>query len=172
MNKFVIISLFFFLFACSNSNKNANQILILHSSEKGEVEMYSYLTQEGDTVITEGKYVVCFSDTIKTMGFVYSAETGWMAIDNKGDKLFDVYTFDNGPDYESEGLFRILKNNKMGFANSEGKIIIEPAFDFVYPFEDGKAKFGVSCKKTSDGEHEQIDCLEWYFIDKQGRKII
>ena len=58
-----------------------------------------------------------------------------------------VFRFDNGPDYTSDGLFRILVENKIGYADSAtGKIVINPQFECAWPFEHGVAKVSVDCE--------------------------
>ena len=64
-------------------------------------------------IISVGKYTACFSDTIDKYGIVLSAEGKFIAIDRKERVLYEVFTFDNGPDYEAEGVFRILENVKL-----------------------------------------------------------
>ena len=76
-----------------------------------------YVNQNGDTIIPIGKYFYCFFDTITTFAIV--ADTGkinldFYAIDKNKNRLYEVYWFDNGPDYIKEGLFRVLRNEKIG----------------------------------------------------------
>ena len=86
--------------------------------------------------------------------------------------MYEIYPFDNGPDNTSDGLFRILKNKKIGFADSTtGKIVIMPTFDCAWPFENGIAQVSTDCKSESDGEHSMWLSKKWYYIDKAGRKV-
>ena len=62
---------------------------------------------------------------------------GAEVFDRRGRFLYYVQWFDNGPDYYSEGLRRINKNGKIGFANAEGDIVIEPKYDWTHPFNYG-----------------------------------
>lgn len=73
------------------------------------------------------------------------SEDGWVVINKKKKVLHKVFMYDNGPDYISEGMYRIIENGKMGFANEKGKVVIAPKYDFVWPFEKGTAKFCISC---------------------------
>ena len=68
----------------------------------------------------------------------YKEGEGFLALNKNGSILFTIYPFDNGPDYPSEGLFRIIKNGRIGFANELGKIIIEPQFSAALPFRGGR----------------------------------
>lgn len=54
---------------------------------------------------------------------------------------YATYQFDNGDDYVSEGLYRIVdRKGHIGYADETGKTVIRPRFAFGYPFEGGKAK--------------------------------
>ncbi|NQY43910.1 MAG: WG repeat-containing protein [Legionellales bacterium] len=63
----------------------------------------------------------------------------WQRINKNGKFLFYPMNFDNGPDYYVQGLSRfITAENKVGFHNIEGEIIIPAEYDFAAPFgEDG-----------------------------------
>lgn len=85
-----------------------------------------------------------------------ATEEGWVVINKKKKVLHKVFIYDNGPDYVSEGMYRIIENGKMGFANEKGKVVIPPKYDFVWPFERGTAKFCNGCTFQKDGEHTKI----------------
>ena len=83
-----------------------------------------------------------------------------------------MFSFDNGPDYASEGLFRIIQNNKIGYADSAtGKVIIKPQFGCAFPFDNGFAKVSFNCATHSDGEHKIWTSDNWFYIDKKGKKV-
>lgn len=132
-----------------------------------------YLNMRKDTIIPFGKYKYCNSDIIRHIGFVLDKEI--VCIDNKGNELFDVFSFDNGVDPVKEGLFRIKdKAGKMGFADMLGNIIIKPQFAFAFPFEDGKAKVtysGVKLFIDERKEHWKWDSDYWFYIDTKGEYI-
>lgn len=94
-------------------------------------------------------------------------DKGLVVVDKKGDEVYQVYYFDNGPDYAQDGLYRIRKNNKIGYADEKtGKIVIEPKYDCAYPFKNGKADVGVGCKTQDDGEHSWWVGGVWHVISK------
>jgi hypothetical protein len=130
-----------------------------------------YTTPEGDTIVPIGKYVHCFSDTIFDIGFVLKEGTTCMAIDKTGKELYQVKWYDNGPDYISEGLFRMIKDGKTGYANEKGEIVIKPLYECADPFEGGKARVSLKCELKPDGEHTLMISDGWFFIDKMGKKI-
>lgn len=130
-----------------------------------------YKNQNGDTIIPAGKYSICCTDTFRTYAIVAIQHKGIVAIDRHENVLYDVFPYDNGPDYVSDGLFRILMAGKIGYADSvTGKIIIEPHFDCAWPFVNGAAKVSTDCKTQSDGEHSIWLSDSWYYIDKTGKK--
>lgn len=131
-----------------------------------------YKNQAGDTVIPLGKYAICFTDTFRTYAIVLKPNAGFVAIDRNEKTLYEVFPFDNGPDMPSEGLFRIVENAKIGFADSAtGRVVIAPQFECAWPFEHGVAKVSMECTEQSDGEHKTWLSNSWYYIDKTGRRV-
>jgi hypothetical protein len=134
-------------------------------------ENYGYADADGNMVIPFGTYSMCFTDTFNRLAIVTKAGEGIVGIDKDEKVLFHVWVFDNGPDDPHEGLFRIVENGKIGYADTTGKIVIKPQYDCAYPFENGRAKVGKGCKTTSDGEHNTWVGGEWSEIDRQGKLI-
>ena len=145
-----------------------NVLHLISDSTKGE---YGYANAKGDIVIPLGKYNTCYTKRFDDFAIVWSNENGLIGIDRKENVLFHVFIFDMGPDYTSNGLFRIEVDGKIGYANLHGRIVIPPEFDCAYPFEHGKAKVGVGCKLEKYGEHSAWTGGEWHVIDKRGKTI-
>lgn len=102
-----------------------------------------YLDERGDTIVPYGRYKFCQTDTIRNIGFVYENKQNAriVCIDNQGKGLFYVFKCDNGPDYISEGLFRIMdENGLIGFADSLGNVVIKPQFKFATSLKTEKHK--------------------------------
>jgi WG containing repeat len=94
----------------------------------------------------------------------------WVIKNRKKKILYEVFPFDNGPDYPSEGLIRVVKNGKIGYANAKTyTLVITPQFDCAFPFENGKAKVSNHCKTTKDGEHNIWTSDTWQYLDKKGK---
>ena len=107
-------------------------------------------------------------DTISCMRHIYDNRTGKVfAVSKSGERLFEIYIYDNGADYIAEGLFRMKKNNKVGFADTSGKIVIEPQYDFASPFENGKSTVCKGCVKVD----HIYSGGQWGVIDKNGNII-
>jgi hypothetical protein len=94
----------------------------------------------------------------------------WVIKNSKKKTLYEVFPYDNGPDYPSEGLIRVVKNGKIGYANAKTyTLVITPQFDCAFPFENGKAKVSNNCKTIKDGEHNIWTSDTWQYVDKKGR---
>ena len=87
---------------------------------------------------------------------------------------YAVYQYDNGDDYFSEGLQRIVdKYGKFGFRDSFGATVIAPQYAFAFPFKDGYAKvtdIGHLEAVDKRGEYHQWESDSWYYIDTTGTK--
>ena len=85
---------------------------------------------------------------------------------------FEMKDDQNGPDYVSEGLQRIIKDGKIGYGDPIlGKVIIQPIYSCAYPFENGRANVSIDCTTITDGEHSIWESKEWMYIDKNGNKV-
>ena len=155
---------------CSPTENNSSNDYLLVSNNIDD-QSCGYLNIKGDTIISSNKYLACFTDTFRNYALV-ATETEVVAIDRQEKVLYQVFLFDNGPDEPSEGLFRIMQNNKMGFADAvTGKIVIQPTFDCAFPFENGKAKVSANCSIQTDGEHSTWESNDWTYINKAGEKV-
>lgn len=97
----------------------------------------------------------------------------WVIKNQRNLILYDVFFYDNGPDYPSDGLIRIVKNGKIGYANAKTyRMVIAPQFDCAFPFEEGRARVSYRCRTEAlDEEHGVWESDEWLFIDGKGRVI-
>jgi len=171
----LIITIITFLLSCNR--KNDYLLLFCNDNLQNEdgieytAESCGYMTKNGDITIPAGKYV-CFTDTFRRYAVVYDYEN-FIAIDREENIIFQVFPYDNGPDYPSEGLFRIVKNEKIGFAReSDGKIVIHPIFNTIYPFKEGLAAYCENCEKVHLGEYTSWENGKWGFINRKGKVVI
>lgn len=101
-----------------------------------------------------------------------TADGKWVIMDAQKTALYEVFIFDNGPDYEADGLIRVVKNGKIGYADAKTyAIVIEPQFDCAFPFENGKAKVSNQCKTVKDGEYSVWESEVWQFVNKNGDTV-
>lgn len=167
--KLLHILFFIGIMSCGTTKKYNEYLVSFNDTIKNE---YGYKNQNGEIVIPLGKYARCFTDTFKTYAIVVKPNSGFLAIDRQEKVLYEVFPYDNGPDEPSEGLFRILVDEKIGFAESlTGKVVIRPQFDCAWPFENGLAEVSNDCRTLSDGEHSSWQSDHWYCIDKTGKKV-
>ena len=94
----------------------------------------------------------------------------WVITNSKKKTLYEVFLYDNGPNYPAEGLIRVVKNGKIGCANAKTyALVITPQFDCAFPFENGKAKVNNNCKTIKEGEHNVWTSETWQYVDKKGK---
>jgi hypothetical protein len=154
---------------CRRAETNNDYLVSFNDTIKNG---YGYKNQNGEVVIAPGKYPMCFTDTFRTFAVVAKAGKGFWAIDRGEHVLYEVFPFDNGPDEPAEGLFRIIVNHKIGYADAiTGKIKLPPRFSCAQPFAKGMAEVSESCTTKVIGEHTAWLSNNWYFIDRQGRKV-
>lgn len=143
----------------------SNRLVVVEQNE-----LYGYVNDKGDTII-RCIYPMAFTDTIIHIGFVSDSNGVIKCFNNEGKFLFNVFQFDNGPDYPVEGLFRIVgENNLIGFADTLGNIVIAPQYQFARPFKDGKAQVTNSGKMMKDSSnvdaHEYWQSNNWQVITR------
>lgn len=137
----------------------------------------AYIDSQGDTIIPFGRFAYFGTDTLIHFATViaHSNDSAWgrqIGIDRNQNILFDIVMFDNGPESFHDGLLRVLRNGKMGYANRFGQIVIPCIYDYAKWFEDGKAEVTFKAKEYIDmEEHRRIESDEWFKIDKKGNKI-
>lgn len=136
-------------------------------------------------VLDSTKYLICFNIENYSYFAVFGikGQPGWIAIDANENILFQVYNTSFGeptPDYLIENKIRIIdKENRIGFANELGKIIIKPQFEIATSFHNGKAIIGQKCEKVpwekhtkeEDCHHYSIICGKHGYIDEKGEII-
>lgn len=113
--------------------------------------------------------------------FIMADTQGMFAIDVDENILFEVFNQEVGvpyPDELMEGKIRIVDNDdRVGFANEFGQVVIEPQFEVATSFNKGKAIIGRECRKIpwhndddekGDCTHYSIECKEYGYIDSKG----
>jgi hypothetical protein len=145
---------------------------IMYRIYNEETDECGYVNVNGDTLIPLGTVFYCFSDStdfaiIENLDM----EEGFPAIDSKGDEVFRVFAYDNGPDYIEEGMFRIIKNGLIGYATEAGEIIVPPTYEAAWPFENGRALVSLKAEKVQlEEEHWTWVEEDPFYIDKFGNR--
>lgn len=169
MKAFAILFLIIILSCCQHKLKKDDYLLCFEDTINNG---FGFKNPKGDIVIPVGKYQHCFTDTFKSYAIVALPKLGTVAIDRQQNVLYNVFMFDNWPDEPSDGLFLIVSNNKIGYADAEtGAVVIRPQFDCAQRFENGKAEVSTNCSKIYEGEHWNWESEHWYLIDKTGKRL-
>ena len=133
----------------------------------------AFINNHGDTIIPFGKYNVFKTDTLVTFTFVKDATNGVVGINRKGEVLFEAFIYgDVQIDHYSEGLIRVKQNNKIGYADKKGNIVIKPKYCCAYPFKNGKAKVTFDCNEMRDEiDAPYSESKTWFYINKEGKEM-
>ncbi|MGJ4746229.1 WG repeat-containing protein [Leptospira sp. SA-E8] len=132
--------------------------------------VYGYKDQNGKVQISP-QYSLAYDFNENGVGFSFSKD-GWICIDPQNKVLLHTFTFDNGPDYFSEGLARFVEGSKFGFFDASCKKVIPANYDFAFPIQEGFSLVCNGCESVSDGEHSSIHGGKYGMIDKTGKIVI
>jgi hypothetical protein len=137
----------------------------------------AYVDNSGDTIIPFGKFAYFGTDTLK----YYANVIEWIndstygrriGINRNQEILFDMVMFDNGPEPFNEGLARVFRDGKMGYANKFGQVVIPCIYDYAKWFDKGVAQVTFDAAIYLDGdEHRKVESNEWFSIDKSGQPL-
>lgn len=181
MKKYGIYILFglFLLSTCSNNSDNSDSSDSSEDSpwtlncKEDAAESCGYVNQMGEVMIDHGKYSMYFTDTFDKYAIVIKEGEGMVAINKNEDVLYQVFVYDNGPDYPSDGYFRIIQDQKIGYADAQtGEVKISPAYPVAKPFENNYAPICPDCGITTDGDHAVSENGKWGLIDKGGQIVV
>lgn len=92
-------------------------------------------------------------------------DSGWYGgfIDRRGKLIIRHGLYERAGEF-ADGLLAIQIRGKWGYVNSTGKIVIEPKFDQVKAFSEGRAAIGVD-----QGRYKKT---RWGFINKAGSILV
>lgn len=140
------------------------------------------LSLQGDCVeIDPNGNATLKTDHLKSIAFPDETPRFFILKDQQGLKAFYVsdtnrviqtHLYENGPDYFSEGLVRIISNGKFGFADKNLVTVVPPTYDFAFPFGDGRATVCMGCAEKTDGEHSAVLGGKWGQINRRGEVVI
>jgi hypothetical protein len=118
------------------------------------------------------QYLTQLSFDSHGLAAVLSPKERWMYVDHTGKVVISgVPVMDNGADTFHDGLVRIVKTGKYGFANRRGQAVIPPIYDGALNFEKGRATVCKGCKSKCAGagwEYHSFAGGEWFQIDTKG----
>jgi hypothetical protein len=100
---------------------------------------------------------------------------GWMYVSRTGKVVISgVPTMDNWADTFYNGLVRVVRNEKYGFSNRKGQLVISPVYDGAMNFENGKAKVCKGCTSKcveQECEYSVFSGGGWFQIDTKGAVV-
>jgi len=178
-------NILFFIIIFISINVFSQKKFKVKTEEKYETKNQYYLVDEKENILrkldTSKYYIFLAENSLKYFAiFGIKGKKGWSGIDSNENILFQVYNSVNGepsPDSLIENKIRIIdEENKIGFANEKGKIVIKPQFEIVTSFKNNRAIFGKKCKKVywekekheNGCNHYSIECSEHGYISKKG----
>jgi WG containing repeat len=174
--KYFILTLVVILFAllASAETKVGSHKCVLPSQDFKEVDNCIKVSNNGQLFIVP-QYLRQLSFGVNGLADIYSEEEGWMYVDRKGRVIISgVAEMDNGADVFHDGLVRFSKNNKWGFADVDGKVVVSAIYDGAMNFENGLAKVCNGCRSEcaeSNCEHHVFTGGEWSYINTQGEIV-
>lgn len=164
-----IIILKCLLFSCFlSAQQTTDWVLICDSTN---TQFCGYSSVSGEVKIPAGKYSRCFTPIFKEIAMV-QIDSSIFCINKKEQVLFEVFCQNNYPDHPSEGTFRIIKNDKIGFATKKGEILIAPKYDAALPFKGGIAFINIGCEVDSTFKTTFWKGGKWGAINKTGTIVI
>ncbi len=126
-------------------------------------------------VVIPAKFAVAQEFSDEGIAAVVDDE-GWAIIDTNGAVLLRPFVFDNGPDAFHEGRARFVKDDKVGYFDERGAVVIAATYEHAEPFsrdERGKVSARVckGCKRVQHGEHWSAEGGTWSLIDQDGAPL-
>jgi len=105
----------------------------------------------------------------------WSKNFGWMYVDKRGKVVIQgVMKMDNGPDAFHDGLVRLERGGKCGFADQKGAIRVPLIYDGCLGFERGKARVCVKCRlecAEKECEHHAYKGGDWRCVGPWGDRV-
>lgn len=139
---------------CFVSNYKKGMELII----KGDGSVFDHSIKDTATT-SDGCFVnSIFMRSCPACATLFSNRTRQLLYGCGSTRHYAAFQYDNGNDYVSEGLYRIVdRKGRIGYADESGRTVIKTRFAFGYPFEGVKAKVTDSGKRKevvgSGGEH-------------------
>ena len=128
---------------------------------------------DGDRVVLESSTLGALEYDADGLAVVLAGD-GYQLVTRQGRSL-PVPAYDNGPDALQEGRVRGRVGKRIGFFDARLQPAFATTFDFAWPYQDGRARACNGCRPgrpdaSGDG-HVPMVGGEWFWIDRQGRRL-
>jgi hypothetical protein len=133
-------------------------ISTINSVEKNKKDYIIYLTPE----------VLKKLDFSRSNPISTKINDKWYFVREDGKAMPVMVDSSGKPDKFKEGLARVKIDGKIGFFNRNLDMVIEPFYEFAFPFHHGVSDICVGCREISDGDVKMLDGGEWKRIDRSG----
>jgi len=134
-------------------------------------DLWGYKSSSGQVVI---KPQFHFAGNFSREGIAGVVDDNGPAyIDRKGNVVVRTVSYDNGPDPFEEGLAICIGNDdKVGFFDETGRVVIQPQFGSAFAFHEGLAAVCTGCRMERIGDARVVRGGEWGFINHTGKFVI
>ena len=162
--------------SCQSSPKQPHTISGAYSSNASDPDKSEFQERGNCAYEVEGRVRVLPStlaelDFTKELPSIHTKEYGWIFVRRDGSTI-PTMAIDNGPDNFSEGLARYIDDDKIGFIDASGTIVIKAQFRFAAPFEGGFSRVCNECVKEMSGEYVTTKSSHWGCINKNGELVL
>ena len=162
------------LLASAGAYAGGSALPCSHPGADGLTEHPACLERRGRLLFVKKKILrrLSFADGLAS---VWNQDFGWMYLDKKGKVIITgVSVMDNGPDDFHDGLVRIERQGKCGFADREGRTAIPPAYDGCLDFDNAAARVCLKCRSECADkgcEHHSFKGGDWLCINTSGDRV-
>lgn len=143
----------------------------LFDPERGQVPNCIHEGKAGELFVAP-QYLKALNFDAHGLAAVNSQKLGWAYVNRTGKAVIGgVPAMDNGADGFHDGLVRIVRNGKFGFANRRGQFVVQPIYDGAMNFEKGRAAVCKGCENRcvdSGCEYHSFSGGEWFQINTVG----
>lgn len=163
MKRIFQLIVFLLITSCNSQSKE----IIPFETDKG----WGY--KQNGKIIIQPKFGIASEFTACGIAAVGDSENGNYYIDKTGKKLnIPILEIGNFIDDFKEGYARFKKNDRLGFINECGEIIINAKFESVTPFKNKIAIVRKDFEIIKDGPYKTKKGGKYGAIDKKGNLII
>jgi hypothetical protein len=150
---------------------NCGCTVLIPSTKDGPTQIDECIEKvNGEWVLVPGvRKKIRFSKTVKLAELLSSCGPFYL---KKDGTLRQSHFFDDGCDPFSEGRTRIVRDGKYGYMDRSLRIIVEPIYEYVYPFSCGYGQVCNDCTTTSYGEHYSTACDTCGLVNKKGTLVL